>query len=317
MLKVSVIIPTHNCARYLPEAIDSVLNQTYQDFEIIVVDDGSTDNTKTIIEEYIDKFPGKIHYLYQEHRGPGSARNLGIKKSSGEYIAFQDSDDLWLPEKMKKQINLLEQDIEIKLVFSDMQQRNENKIVNKSYLNEKGLCDNIQGENLSLELAKANFIFTPTVIVKKNVFSTVGLFNEDYRIGEDYDMWLRIAKRFKINIINEPLVIRRLRGLSVSHNRELYHEEHIKFLGDFIKSGVFTREEKNIFRKQRADWIYHFGGYYFYRREYKKARHWFTKSIFSINGFKAFIYLIISACPLRLADFLRLSKRRHEIICQK
>ena len=106
MPRVSVIIPTYNCDRFLPEAIDSVLMQTYQDYEIIVIDDGSTDQTCQVLEFY----QNKIRYFYQENQGSAVARNLGIKQAQGEFIAFLDADDFWiLPEKLAEQVNCFEQ----------------------------------------------------------------------------------------------------------------------------------------------------------------------------------------------------------------
>ena len=106
MPRVSVIIPTYNCDRFLPEAIDSVLMQTYQDYEIIVIDDGSTDQTCQVLESY----QNKIRYFYQENQGSAVARNLGIKQAQGEFIAFLDADDFWiLPEKLAEQVNCFEQ----------------------------------------------------------------------------------------------------------------------------------------------------------------------------------------------------------------
>ena len=108
MQKVSVIIPAFNCEKYISEAIDSVLNQTCQNFEIIVIDDGSKDNTGVIVREYLNKYPNKIKDFHQENKGPAAARNLGIRNAKCEYIAFLDADDLWGKEKLEKSINFLE-----------------------------------------------------------------------------------------------------------------------------------------------------------------------------------------------------------------
>ena len=114
---VSAIIPTYNSVNYISEAINSVLNQTYKNCEIIVVDDGSTDNTRKTVENYIRKYPHKIKYFYQENKGPSAARNKGIKEARGNYIAFLDSDDLWLPDKLEKQISLFMKDVSLKLTY--------------------------------------------------------------------------------------------------------------------------------------------------------------------------------------------------------
>src|SRR3990170_3473675 len=114
MSKVSVIIPAYNSARFLPEAIESVLAQTYKDYGIIVIDDGSTDNTKETLEPYFDK----IKYIYQQNQGAASARNTAIRHSQGEYIAFLDADDVWLPEKLHIQVEYLNNNPGIAMVYS-------------------------------------------------------------------------------------------------------------------------------------------------------------------------------------------------------
>src|SRR5690349_3602213 len=104
MPKVSVIIPTYNRAQFIARAVDSVLEQTYKDFEIIVIDDGSSDNTQEILKAY----EGKIRYVYQQNKGISAARNRGIQEAKGEYIAFLDSDDVWKPEKLSVQVAILD-----------------------------------------------------------------------------------------------------------------------------------------------------------------------------------------------------------------
>ena len=113
MPKVSVIIPTYNRAEYLPDAIDSVLAQTFRDFEVIIIDDGSTDNTREIIEKYIKRYPQIIRPFYQMNSGASVARNKGIEEARGEYIAFLDSDDVWLSKKLERQVSVLERDKKI------------------------------------------------------------------------------------------------------------------------------------------------------------------------------------------------------------
>ncbi len=122
MIKVSVIIPTYNYAKFIPEAIRSVLDQTFCDFELIIVDDGSTDETREVIKPYLDD--ARVKYVYQENKGLSSARNLGITTSRGEYIAFLDADDLWMPEKLQKQVPLLESNHKVALIYSMAEQIN-------------------------------------------------------------------------------------------------------------------------------------------------------------------------------------------------
>jgi len=203
-LLVSIIIPTYNRANLLPTAILSVINQTYQSWELIIVDDGSTDNTKQIVEEFIKK-DSRIKYFYQENKGQPFAMNTGIKLSKGKFIAFLDDDDEWYLEKLEKQIEFLNKDENIVLVFSDA-------IIRGGYL------DGMRSFELSKpyygyvypKLLLKNFLTASSVVIKREIFDEVGYFDISHYIRitqtQDYDMWLRIAKKYKIGYIPEVLV---------------------------------------------------------------------------------------------------------------
>ncbi len=193
---VSVIIPTYNRKHYITKALDSVFEQTYKNFEILVVDDGSTDNTR----EYLQKYGTRIQYLYQQNHGISHARNTGIRNSQGDYIALLDSDDYWLPEKLERQINLFQEHPEYGLIASccasirlDGSFRDKNRPGKSGWILE--------------DLFKANFIRTSSAIIKRECFDTVGLFDEKLKECEEYDLWLRIAAQYPIGFINESLVV--------------------------------------------------------------------------------------------------------------
>lgn len=199
--QVSIIIPTYQRAYLIRETIDSVLAQTYQDFEIIVIDDGSTDGTGELVAEY----QNRVRYIYQENRGPASARNIGIQAAYGEFIAFQDSDDLWLPEKLALQMPLFARDPEIGMVYCDM-----------SYFRFDGPSARpssfishappVSGYALREMFVNGTPMHTPTAIVRRHCFDRVGLFDEELLAFEDQDLWFRIAEVFKVDFIDEPLV---------------------------------------------------------------------------------------------------------------
>lgn len=194
MPKISVVIPTFNRAETIERAIDSVLNQTYNNFELLVVDDGSTDETEDIISNYPD-----IKYLKQENSGVASARNLGIKNSTGDYIAFLDSDDEWIPDKLLKQINFFDAHPEFEWVHSNeiwIRLGSELKQLKK---HRKGGGDQFIP---SLDLC---LISPSCVLIKKEILSNT-LFREDFEVCEDYDLWLRLLLNFPIGFIEEPLV---------------------------------------------------------------------------------------------------------------
>jgi glycosyltransferase involved in cell wall biosynthesis len=215
MARVSVIIPTYNHAEYLPEALDSVLNQTYEDYEIIVVDDGSTDNTKDIMKPYLHE----IHYIHQENSGPSKARNNGIRISSGQYIAFLDADDRWTPDKLEIQVQLFDLSPEVGLVFADAEVLEASQTEGISFFEMVGFrktqtTDSGEVSGAFEKLLEKNFIQTGTVIARRECFERVGFFDESLKLAEDKDMWLRIAGLYKIQAV--PKVLLKKRGFSTS-----------------------------------------------------------------------------------------------------
>src|SRR5712691_1680422 len=194
MPKVSVVIPTHNRAEFLRSAITSVLNQTFQDFEIVIIDDASKDHTQEVIASFND---ARIKIIYnQVNKGDAGARNIGIMNSSCKYIAFLDDDDEWLPEKLKIQTYLLD----------------------NSPPEIGGVCtgqftiEKVSGRILSVcnpetnDLSKENFIATSSVLLRRDCFEKHGLFDESMPTSSDHDMWIRISKKFFFKIIGIPLV---------------------------------------------------------------------------------------------------------------
>jgi glycosyltransferase involved in cell wall biosynthesis len=214
--KVSVIIPTYNRAHLIDKAIKSVLNQTYQDYEIIVVDNASTDNTKEVVKGF-NNF--KIRYIYYcDNRGSSVARNIGIRASHGEYIALLDSDDEWLPEKLDRQVEVLQNESpEVGVVYSDVLYIDENsKNMNRKLRNPK------KEGYIYEDLLGGNCVGTPSaLLIKKECFHRFGLFDDLLKYHEDWDMWIRIAKYYRFVFIEVPLVKYRLHSNRISENLEL------------------------------------------------------------------------------------------------
>ncbi|MCF6155437.1 MAG: glycosyltransferase [Candidatus Brocadia sp.] len=209
---VSVIVPTYNCARFLPGSLGSVLSQTYDFYEIIVVDDGSTDNSK----EVLNPFMQKIRYIkLEQNRGLPTARNVGIQSARGKYIAFLDADDLWLPEKLQADMEHFDKHQDIGMVYSKQINMDE-----KGYALDGCSKRRLPSDNIFIRLfSEQNFIIASSVVVRKDVFATTGLFDEQLFNCQDWDMWLRIAFYFKVSGINKPLVKYRHNPLSLSKNR--------------------------------------------------------------------------------------------------
>jgi len=221
---VSVIIPTYNSENFLPQAINSVLTQTYSKVELIVVNDGSTDNTQKAINPYRNK----LLYLYKENGGPGSARNFGIEKSQGEYIAFLDADDYWLPEKLKTQVRYLKNHRNFALIHSNTWILEENKELYPRFINKLPPIGKFY-QKLFLQ----NCINNLTVILKRECFDAVGGFDEsEALIGfEDYDLWLRIASNYEIGYFDEIVAVYRV------------HPRNISSESKAIKSQIFLMEK--------------------------------------------------------------------------
>ncbi len=194
-LKIDVIIPSYNRATILKRAIDSVLAQTYPHFSLYVVNDGSTDETNDLIKNYQD-----IHYLEQENKGVSSARNYGIKNSHSEWIAFLDSDDEWLPNKLEAQVSFLEAHPEMSFVHS-----NEIWIRNGVRVNPKNKFDKSNNHifKRSLEMC---LISPSTTLIRRDLIVKHNLFDESLEICEDYDLWLKILATDEVGFIPENLV---------------------------------------------------------------------------------------------------------------
>ncbi|MBE7446933.1 MAG: glycosyltransferase [Planctomycetia bacterium] len=210
---VSVILPTYNCANFLPASIGSILSQTYHSYEIIVIDDGSTDNTKEVLVPFIQR----ITYInLEQNKGLPAARNVGIRSAQGKYIAFIDADDLWMPEKLQTDIEYFGKYPDAGMVYSLHTNIDAEGCVLDGALKKRLPAGNIFNQLFS----EQNFIIASSVIVRKEVFETTGLFDEQLFNCQDWDMWLRIAFYFKVAGINKPLVKYRHNPHSLSKNRD-------------------------------------------------------------------------------------------------
>jgi glycosyltransferase involved in cell wall biosynthesis len=197
---VSIIIPTHNRAQHVIEAVRSVLQQTYKDFEIIVVDDGSTDGTKEILAGFTER--GEVRYVWQKNAGTAAARNAGIKLARGEYIAFLDSDDLFLPTNIEKQVAYMQQNPEVGLTHSYFSKFAESGI-------DLGTRnpDFFSGRIYPQLLLYWRLLTPPSsVVVRRKVFEEIGSFDESLLTSEDLDMWRRVARIYPFGIVRESLV---------------------------------------------------------------------------------------------------------------
>ncbi len=193
--KVSIVIPAYNSADYTVLTVESALAQTYAHTEVIVIDDGSTDGTREAMLPFADR----VRYIYKENGGACSARNLGIESSDGEYVACLDCDDLWLPEKLEYSIAILEADVDLALVFTScliIDERGE-EVGRSNY--------RFDLDNAYMELLNDNYIMAPTVVMRRSSLLEVGKFDEEIFIPADWDLWLRLARRFRIGCVDKAL----------------------------------------------------------------------------------------------------------------
>jgi glycosyltransferase involved in cell wall biosynthesis len=195
---ITVVIPTYNRCDFLKAAIDSVLSQTFQDFELIVVDDGSTDNTIDLIRSYGDS----LVYLKHDNQGPSAARNRGIEASRGDLVAFLDSDDRWHPEKLHIQVEAMEEEPRYLISHTgEIWYRNE------ELLRQKKKHEKLPGYIFERSLSMC-MVSMSTVIARRELFDLIGYFDERLPCCEDYDLWLRASLRYPFLLIDQPLTFK-------------------------------------------------------------------------------------------------------------
>lgn len=193
-LKVSIILPTYNRRAFIGQAIESVLAQSFQNFELIIVDDGSTDGTTDFVKPFLSD---RVQYIYQENAGRSCARNTAINIAKGEYIAFLDSDDLYLPEKLELQVKYLDENPGVGMIYTSAYCIDaDGRSIDFTY--EANKSGNIYKE---VAFFKPVTITLPTVMVRRQVLHVVGKFDEAMSRFEDTDMWRRIAKLYEVHAI--------------------------------------------------------------------------------------------------------------------
>lgn len=324
MTKVSIIVPTYNCAKYIPEAVESILSQSFKDYEIIVVDDGSTDNTKDVLSPYLEK--GLIKYIYQENQGPGAARNTGINQAQGKYISFLDSDDVLLENSLLKRVDFLEKYSDLDMVFSDYIYETKNS--RNSRLQElnftKFVKEAIEAKEDGCLIFNAVFyreylrftiwpIWTGTVMLKKDTVKDTGMFRTDISIAEDVDLWIRIIKKYKVGFINEVLSCYKRIQSNLTKDYEQYIvngvQLRIKILNNELRENTVNRVDvetiKIIKNKIFLDYL-ELGRHYLRNFKLKDGR----KALFGSIKHRplpsiAYLLLLVSLLPISIQRKLR------------
>jgi glycosyltransferase involved in cell wall biosynthesis len=243
--RLSAIIPTYNYAAYLKDAITSVLKQSIRDLELIVIDDGSTDNTVEVVESIKDQ---RLLYHFQDHQGVSAARNTGIRLSSGKYLAFLDADDIWLPQKSALQIREFEENPDIGLVYGSYEliDSGGNHLatrdvgINKANCLEKLICGNCIAGSAS------------TSMINRDVFMKSGLFDPHLIAGEDWDMWLRIARYYEILGLKDVISCIRLHDKNSSSQAKMMDQGFQMVLDKFFNQPDLPFHLSKLEKKARS-----------------------------------------------------------------
>ena len=265
---VSVIVPTYNRASFLKKALESLAQQTFKDFEIIVIDDGSNDETPDIIKTYLPKINPRslISIVSKENHGVSWARNQGILKSQASWIAFLDSDDAWIPRKLEVQMKYLERNPDIKICQTEEIWIRNGRRVNPMKKHAK------LGGNIFERCLELCVVSPSATVVSRKLLDEVGLFDESLPACEDYDLWLRISYRYPIALISEALIIKqgghedqlsrkypamdlyRIQAIqNLLDHHSLSEEQTTQALGELQKKcGIFIKGAKNRGKLEEA-----------------------------------------------------------------
>jgi len=284
---VDIIIPTYNRLAFLREAIASILEQTYQDFRIIVCDDGSTDNTASDIV----KLDSRITVISSQHSGlSAKVRNIGINSSNNQFIAFLDSDDLWTPSNLEEKMDIFSKHPDVCFVYSNYFTYQNNIQDAIPYPPRLIPC---KGNMLKVFLKIKGGVCTPSVIVKRSLIDKTGVFNEDpdFKVAQDYDLWLRIASQTTCYYIDKPLVYVRRHATNTTLNRTIQTQKAK------LKALRNLNEICNIpnyhFRYAKANLYFFYAKDYVQKRCYFSALRWFlTCLLYNPKLIKAILQLI-------------------------
>lgn len=227
MSLVSVVIPNYNYARFVGAAVESALSQTHREIEVIVVDNGSTDNSLEVLR----KFGDRIRLVPQENRGQSGARNRGIAESKGEWIAFCDADDAWLPEKIERQLRAASRP-EVGLVYTGF------KLTNEMLQPQSEVRPHRRG-NLLSHFADGKATVIPAgescVMIRRKCFDEVGLFDPELSISAGFDLYRRVCQRFEVEVVEDCLTLYRQHGSNTSRRLDDYARDYFHALGKMFR----------------------------------------------------------------------------------
>jgi len=310
MPRVSVIIPTFNCAAFLTRTVESVLAQTYTDYEVIIADDGSTDETR----ELVTQWEGKVRYLYQLNQGVASARNLAVSEAGGEFLAYLDADDMYHPNRLEAQVAFLDAHSECGLVHSDFDILDENDRITTHSFN-RATGRSVPKGNCLMYLLEYCHIQVPSVLERRVCYDRIGGFEQLAHPAEDYLHWIQVALHgYAIGYIDEPLALYRRRPTSASaspYKNAVGLCEMLSILLEADTSRERLGAEAQRVIRSRIDNIER-SLPYLYRREgrtdlsRRKAIALIRKSPFELNSYLE----LLKSCFFPLAHALRRVRKR-------
>lgn len=295
---VSVIIPTYNGRNYVCQAIDSVLDQTYTDYEILVIDDGSDEDITPLLAKYGDR----VQYFYKSNSGPADTRNFGLKRSKGKYISFLDHDDLWHPDKLKVQAEILDHNPDCSLVYCypSLIDADGRKIPSER-------PSHFPSGRVFLDFLRRNRITTFSAsLIRRDIFDVVGLLDDSpcVTICEDYDLWLRIADVSEVLFTPEDLVLYRVHPGNLVRNYDTNLNSHLYVLNKALAASATLKklpgkEVAKIKREHLYNKLLQFAFVHYYKTgDSRKARDLFSKSLLAKPyDLKPVPYLILSCLP--------------------
>jgi hypothetical protein len=309
---VAAIIPSYNCAGFLAAAVASVRSQTVPVQQIIIIDDGSTDDT----DEVVGRLGPDICYLKQQNAGPSAARNTAAKAARTEWVAFLDADDLWFPEKNERQLALLERYPDLALIATDRKEVDAvGAVIVHSLFEHHGLqpfFDQLGGQPIPgalTRLVRKNFIPTSSVLVRRQVMMDLGGFNTDIRFSEDLELWCRIAAHYPIACLPEVQTLYRRHGANAVAKTE-------QMLLGLIQTMRSLREQCRDSLREGCDpdrlvaeHLATLGYFHFDQGCHKAARRIFRQSLSEKTTARALFYFISCYIPVRVVHFARSIKQ--------
>ena len=294
-MKFSIIMPAFNCEHFIDEAIQSVVNQTYENWELILIDDGSTDRTWEKIQEWQASDKRILGFTQANSGKPSKARNRGVEKATGDYICFLDSDDYFSTSKLQLFNQFFNKHKQIELCFSDLKTSSEDdEVIKSKYLEDRSFLK-LSNEHISFREQKEivfndsfyhfmccvmTAIYTITIVIRSDLLKDIGKFDENFVVGEDVDLWFRLALSRPVGYIDEALACYRMNSNSITKENERY------MLGTYFThstnllraSAVLSNEERHIYKNKVSEMAEHLGYFYRVNGQRENALRYYKKS---------------------------------------